>query len=47
VHIKRSRSVFTRHSLNEIKVSKPSSVFSACLARWRVCRKRVVIQQIK
>ena len=43
MHIKKSRSVFTRHSLNI--VSKPSFVFSACRACGRVCRERLVIYQ--
>ena len=43
MHIKRSQSVYTRHSLNII--SKPSSVFSACRARWWVCRERLVVYQ--
>ena len=43
MHIKRSRSVFTRHSLNI--VFKPSSVFPVCPARGWVCRERLVIYQ--
>ena len=41
-----SVSFYTSFFKNKYRFFKPSSVFSACRARWWICRERLVIYQI-